>query len=188
MSNLVCIWHSLKKLVFFTIWLIFASIYRSHCTFWYYIQVPLYYFSFIYYTFKKKFLISTKYVVLKQTPNTINSLNFLLKINKKSLKSFTLNGVFFFFYLSLSLILTSAWTSMNSSNEPNKSTRESIYCTFIVVKVADLKTCNRQKILLKDLLKVPAIQIPDLTSSNMQATRLQHLLRSIFIWDFGWKA
>ena len=39
------IWHWLKKIVFFTIQLIFAIIHESHCTFWYYSWIPLYYFS-----------------------------------------------------------------------------------------------------------------------------------------------
>ena len=32
--------------IFFTIWLIFVIIYKSHCTFWYYSWVLLYYFSY----------------------------------------------------------------------------------------------------------------------------------------------
>ena len=32
-------------LTYFTIYLVFATIYGSHCIFWYYSWVPLYYFS-----------------------------------------------------------------------------------------------------------------------------------------------
>ena len=35
------------KPTFFTIQLVFVTIYRSHCTFWYYSCVSLYYFSYI---------------------------------------------------------------------------------------------------------------------------------------------
>ena len=49
-----CVWHWLKKLVFFyylayfaTIQLIFASIHKPHCTFWYYLWVSLYYFNYL---------------------------------------------------------------------------------------------------------------------------------------------
>ena len=49
----VCIW-----LQNFTIQLIFATIHGPHCTFWYYLQISLYYFQlifiFIYNTFNKK--------------------------------------------------------------------------------------------------------------------------------------
>ena len=43
----MCIWHWLKKPVFFTIQLIFAIIHRPHCIFWYYSWIPLYYFSYL---------------------------------------------------------------------------------------------------------------------------------------------
>ena len=44
--NLVCIWHWLKKLDFFTIQLILTTIHGSHCIFWYYSWILLYYFSY----------------------------------------------------------------------------------------------------------------------------------------------
>ena len=42
---LVWIWHGLFLPIYFTIQLIFATIHGSHCTFWYYSWVSLYYFS-----------------------------------------------------------------------------------------------------------------------------------------------
>ena len=42
---LVYVWFQIKKSTYFTIQLIFATIHRSHCTFWYYLWVPLYYFN-----------------------------------------------------------------------------------------------------------------------------------------------
>ena len=42
-----CVWYWLKKPTFFTIQLIFATIHGSHCTFWYYSWVLLYYFSYL---------------------------------------------------------------------------------------------------------------------------------------------
>ena len=34
---LVCVWLQIKKPAYFTIQLIFATIHRPHCTFWYYL-------------------------------------------------------------------------------------------------------------------------------------------------------
>ena len=42
---LVYVWFQIKKSTYFIIQLIFATIHRSHCTFWYYLWVPLYYFN-----------------------------------------------------------------------------------------------------------------------------------------------
>ena len=42
---LVCVWQKLFLPTYFTIQLIFATIHRFHCTFWYYSWVLLYYFS-----------------------------------------------------------------------------------------------------------------------------------------------
>jgi len=44
-NGLVCVWLQFKKPVYFTIYLIFATIYGLHCTFWYYLWVSLYYFN-----------------------------------------------------------------------------------------------------------------------------------------------
>ena len=43
--DLVCVWLQIKEPTYFTIWLIFVTIHGSHYTFWYYLWVPLYYFS-----------------------------------------------------------------------------------------------------------------------------------------------
>ena len=43
----VCVWLQLKKLAYFTIQLIFATIHEPYCTFWYYLWVPLYYFNYL---------------------------------------------------------------------------------------------------------------------------------------------
>jgi len=45
--NLVCVWHWLKKSVFFPIQLIFTTIHGFHFTFWYYTLVSLYYFNYL---------------------------------------------------------------------------------------------------------------------------------------------
>ena len=42
---LVYVWFQIKKSVYFTIQLIFATIHGSYCTFWYYLWVSLYYFN-----------------------------------------------------------------------------------------------------------------------------------------------
>ena len=44
-KDVVCIWHELFLPTYFTIQLIFTTIHVSHYTFWYYLWVPLYYFS-----------------------------------------------------------------------------------------------------------------------------------------------
>ena len=43
--HLVCVWIWMKIINYFTIQFIFAIIYGSHCIFWYYLWVLLYYFN-----------------------------------------------------------------------------------------------------------------------------------------------
>jgi len=45
LTHLVFVWQKLILSTYFIIQLIFATIHRSHCTFWYYSWVSLYYFS-----------------------------------------------------------------------------------------------------------------------------------------------
>ena len=60
----VSVWIAYFLSIYFTIQLIFATIYESHCTFWYYSWVLLVLFqltfTFIYNTFSKKFSILAK--------------------------------------------------------------------------------------------------------------------------------